>query len=59
MQLEFAVSSVNTGIAAAVAQLNAAIPNVKFLVLDWYSLTEAFSELCGIEDIASHIGAGA
>ena len=58
MQLEFAVSSVNTGIAAAVAQLNAAIPNVKFLVLDWYSLTEAFSELCGIEDIASHIGAG-
>ena len=44
MQLEFAVSSVNTGIAAAVAQLSVAIPNVKFLVLDWYSITQAISE---------------
>ena len=44
MQLEFAVSSVNTGIAAAVAQLSVAIPNVKFLVLDWHSITQAVSE---------------
>ena len=44
MQLEFAVSSVNTGIAAAVAQLSVAIPNVKFLVLDWYSIMQAISE---------------
>ena len=44
MQLESAVSSVNTGIVAAVAQLSVAIPNVKFLVLDWYSITQAISE---------------
>ena len=47
-QLEFALSSVNVGIKAAVAQLSVAIPTVKFLVLDWYSLTEDISEWCGI-----------
>ena len=44
MQLEFAVASVNTGITAAVAQLIVAIPNVKFLVLDMYSITQTISE---------------
>ena len=48
IQLEFAISSVNTGIAAAVAQLSVAIPQINFLVLDWYSMIQAISESCGI-----------
>ena len=43
-QLKSAISSVNSGIGAGVTQLSAAIPKVKFVLLDWNSLTQEISE---------------
>ena len=34
----FAVSALNSGITAAVTQLTLQLPQVKFVLLDWYSL---------------------
>ena len=44
----FAVSALNSGIAAAVTQLSLQLPQVKFLLLDWYSLVLDIGESRGM-----------
>lgn len=44
-EVQFAVSGLNNGIAAAVAQLGLQLPQVKFVLLDWHSLVLDAGEL--------------